>query len=120
MTVAKPTLLQCHNEPDSYINTLKQELHNKPYQCVVAILPRKDKAIYNELKVFLCTQVPVPSQCIEDEKIKKGKSFATNVAVQVQCKLQGLPYKIFTPFEKKEADDLLMVVGIHEVVTQKS
>ena len=112
----KSTMKQCldqvgyeHSDPatysvrpgmraDAWIRELKNQL-NEGVQMVVLILPgAKGKcALYDDVKRFLLTEYPIPSQVILAQTIQRGKnlrSIISKVLIQMNAKLGGIPWAV--------------------------
>ncbi|XP_051032322.1 piwi-like protein 3 [Phodopus roborovskii] len=72
------------------------------FQCndsVVCVLPNNDKKRYEEIKTFLCTQSPTPSQCVLASTLKTTKNLhaiIAKIAQQMNCKMGGALWKVNT------------------------
>ena len=83
---------------DAWIKTLQQQL-NEGVQMVVLILPgQKGKCnLYDDVKRFLLTEYPIPSQVILTSTIQRGKnlrSIISKVLIQMNAKLGGVPWAV--------------------------
>mmetsp|Transcript_23457 Transcript_23457/g.31429 ORF Transcript_23457/g.31429 Transcript_23457/m.31429 type:complete len:251 (-) Transcript_23457:555-1307(-) len=83
---------------DAWIRTLQQQL-NEGVQMVVLILPgSKGRCnLYDDVKKFLLTEFPIPSQVILTSTIQRGKnlrSIISKVLIQMNAKLGGTPWAV--------------------------
>lgn len=91
---------------DAWINALRDQL-NEGVQMVVLILPgSKGRCnLYDDVKKFLLTEFPIPSQVILTSTIQRGKnlrSIISKVLIQMNAKLGGTPWAVDNlPFMKE-------------------
>jgi len=83
---------------DGWIKALKEQL-NDGVQMVVLIIPgQKGKSqLYDDLKRFLLTEYPIPSQVVLANTISRGKnlrSIIAKVLIQMNAKLGGIPWAV--------------------------
>lgn len=83
---------------DGWIKALKEQL-NDGVQMVVLIIPgQKGKSqLYDDLKRFLLTEYPIPSQVVLANTISRGKnlrSIVSKILIQVNAKLGGIPWAV--------------------------
>lgn len=83
---------------DGWIKMLKEQL-NDGVQMVVLIIPgQKGKSqLYDDLKRFLLTAYPIPSQVVLANTISRGKnlrSIISKVLIQMNAKLGGIPWTV--------------------------
>lgn len=83
---------------DNWIKALKEKL-NDGVQMVVLIIPgQKGKSqLYDDLKRFLLTEYPIPSQVVLANTISRGKnlrSIISKVLIQMNAKLGGIPWAV--------------------------
>ena len=83
---------------DAWIKELKKQL-NDGIQMVVLILPgAKGKTpLYDDVKRFLLSEYPIPSQVVLAATIQKGKnlrSIISKVVIQINAKLGGIPWTV--------------------------
>ena len=87
-------------------------------QIVVVIMPSTSSEFYSKVKKYLSVSLGVPSQFAMSKTLssdKKIKSIATKIAIQMNCKLGGVPWGVNIPFKGG------MVVGYdayHDSVTK--
>ncbi|XP_014605290.1 PREDICTED: protein aubergine-like isoform X2 [Polistes canadensis] len=89
----------------TYLEALESYLSKKRTQFVFCILPHVRADRYNAIKKKCCVDRPVPSQVVIQKNLVKGLSVATKVAIQINCKLGGVPWYVEVPLSG------LMVVG---------
>jgi len=91
---------------DAWIKTLQDQL-NEGVQMVVLILPgSKGRCnLYDDVKKFLLTEYPIPSQVILTSTIQRGKnlrSIISKVLIQMNAKVGGVPWAVDNlPFMKE-------------------
>ena len=83
---------------DAWIKALKEQL-NEGVQMVVLLLPgQKGKCqLYDDVKRFLLTEYPIPSQVILTSTIQRGKnlrSIISKVLIQMNAKVGGTPWAV--------------------------
>lgn len=83
---------------DNWIKVLKQKL-KEGIQMVVLLLPgQKGKCQhYDDVKKFLLTEFPVPSQVVLVGTIAKGKnlrSIVSKILIQMNAKVGGIPWAV--------------------------
>lgn len=83
---------------DGWIKALKEQL-NDGVQMIVLIIPgQKGKSqLYDDLKRFLLTEYPIPSQVVLANTISKGKnlrSIVSKILIQINAKLGGIPWAV--------------------------
>ncbi|XP_043499080.1 piwi-like protein Siwi isoform X2 [Polistes fuscatus] len=89
----------------TYLEALESYLSKKRTQLVFCIIPHIRADRYNAIKKKCCVDRPVPSQVVIQKNLVKGLSVATKVAIQINCKLGGVPWYVEIPLSG------LMVVG---------
>jgi len=83
---------------DAWIKELKAQL-NDGVQMIVLILPgaKGRNTLYDDIKRFLLTEYPIPSQVVLSATISKGKnlrSIISKVLIQMCAKLGGIPWAV--------------------------
>ena len=83
---------------DAWIKTLKEQL-NEGVQMVVLLLPgSKGKCnLYDDVKRFLLTEYPIPSQVVLTATIQRGKnvrSIVSKILIQMNAKVGGTPWAV--------------------------
>lgn len=98
---------------DAWIRELRNKL-NDGIQMVVLILPggKGRTPLYDDVKRFLLTEYPIPSQVVLAQTIQRGKnlrSIISKVLIQMNAKLGGIPWTIDNlPFMDKRT----MICGL--------
>lgn len=91
---------------DAWIKALQEQL-NEGVQMVVLLLPgSKGRCnLYDDVKKFLLTEFPIPSQVVLTSTIQRGKnlrSIISKVLIQMNAKLGGVPWCVDNlPFMKE-------------------
>jgi len=83
---------------DAWIRELKAKL-NDGIQMIVLILPgaKGKSTLYDDIKRFLLTEYPIPSQVVLAQTIQRGKnlrSIISKVLIQMNAKLGGIPWAV--------------------------
>merc|ERR1711903_271361 len=83
---------------DAWIKELKNQL-NEGIQMIVLILPgaKGRNTLYDDIKRFLLTEYPIPSQVVLSATISRGKnlrSIISKVLIQMNAKLGGIPWAV--------------------------
>lgn len=83
---------------DAWIRELRDKL-NDGIQMVVLILPggKGRTPLYDDIKRFLLTEYPIPSQVVLANTISRGKnlrSIISKVLIQINAKLGGIPWAV--------------------------
>lgn len=76
-----------------------QEKITDDIQCVVCLLPGSKARcqLYDDVKRFLLSEVPVPSQVVLTSTIQRGKnlrSIISKVLIQMNAKIGGIPWTV--------------------------
>ncbi|XP_015112810.1 piwi-like protein Siwi [Diachasma alloeum] len=106
--ISEPQYLEIRNDrSDSYTDCLEKCMSKVNPQLVMCILMKNRADTYSAIKKKLCIDRPVPSQVVTARCFNpKGMmSIATKVAIQVNCKIGGIPWTVHVPLNG------LMVVG---------
>jgi len=108
MPISEPVRITVQDDRlQGYVQAVDQNV--KPgAQLVMCIIPSKDKTKYDALKQLLCIRKPVPSQVVTARLIQTNKNqmgVATKIALQLNCKLGGVPWEVKIPMKG------FMVVG---------
>jgi len=92
---------------ESYTRSIRENI-TPDTQLVMCLLPTIRKDRYDSIKKMCCIETPVPSQCITNRACKPNlvMSIATNVAIQINVKLGGIPWGVSIPLSN------LMICGI--------
>ncbi|XP_016658527.1 piwi-like protein Siwi isoform X1 [Acyrthosiphon pisum] len=87
-----------------YLTTLDQVINQMNPSFILCITNRNDH--YHVIKRQLCVNRAVPSQVVSNRQIEKNNmSVCTKIAIQINCKLGGAPWRVVIP-EKN-----MMIVG---------
>jgi len=83
---------------DAWIRELQKQL-NDGIQMVVLLLPgaKGKTGLYDDVKRFLLSEYPIPSQVVMAQTISKGKnlkSIIAKVVIQMNAKLGGIPWTV--------------------------
>jgi aubergine-like protein len=97
-----------NDDPSTYAEMLEhiKSRTNPMLILCVAMNNRMDR--YSAIKKKCCVDRPVPSQVILAKSLRPGKaqkSIATKIAIQINCKIGGIPWTVKIPLQG------LMVVG---------
>eukprot|EP00300_Choanocystis_sp_HF-7_P041984 c8759_g1_i2.p1 GENE.c8759_g1_i2~~c8759_g1_i2.p1 ORF type:complete len:770 (+),score=206.00 c8759_g1_i2:29-2311(+) len=107
--IGMPVIRIVDNDRAAAYQQVFEENLRPDFQLVVFIVPNNDKRRYDELKTFLTTKMPLPSQCIVGKTIAKEKmlmSVATKITLQIQSKIGGDLWRVDVPLNKT------MIIGI--------
>ncbi|CAI6362543.1 unnamed protein product [Macrosiphum euphorbiae] len=87
-----------------YLTTLDRVINQMNPSFILCVINRNDH--YHVIKRLLCVDRAVPSQVVLMKQIEKNNmSVCTKIAIQINCKLGGAPWRVVIP-EKK-----MMIVG---------
>ncbi|XP_050080186.1 protein aubergine-like [Anopheles maculipalpis] len=110
--VSEPRIATVQNDSGSAYNSVLSELLNEDLQMVMCIVPNDRADRYSVIKRKCCVERALPCQVIKVRTItpKNGNvrtlmSVATKVAIQLNCKLGGIPWMVKNPLTNA------MVVG---------
>ncbi|KFQ17384.1 Piwi-like 1 [Merops nubicus] len=114
----KATMIEVEDRTESYLRALQQSItpETNIVFCVLSSV-RKDK--YDAIKRYLCTDCPIPSQCVIARTLSKPQTavtIATKIALQMNCKMGGELWTVDIPLKQ------VMVVGIdcyHDTLSGK-
>ncbi|NWS11840.1 PIWL1 protein, partial [Pachyramphus minor] len=101
---------------EAYLRVLQQRV-TPDTNIVVCILSSSRKDKYDAIKKYLCTDCPIPSQCVLARTLSKTQTImtvATKIALQMNCKMGGELWSVEIPLKQ------VMIVGIdcyHDTVT---
>ena len=108
MVIGKPKTFELtDNRPATYIQTLDRVIDMKP-AIVMVVIPNNKGDHYAVVKKKCCIDKPIPSQVMTATVLNKSKglmSGATNVALQMICKLGLEPWAVKIPLKNT------MVIG---------
>jgi len=117
---AAPKIVSLKDDrPETYVQGIRS-VFQESVQMVVCILPNDRKDRYDAIKKLCCTQLNVPTQCLQAKVIRNQKimmNVVTNIAMQINCKLGGELWRVQIPLKN------LMVIGIdvyHETVKKSN
>nr|XP_050862637.1 piwi-like protein Siwi isoform X3 [Vespula vulgaris]XP_050862638.1 piwi-like protein Siwi isoform X3 [Vespula vulgaris] len=104
--IERPRMFPIADDRSStYSDALEELLSKSIPQLVLCIVTTNRSERYSTIKKKCCVDRPVPSQVVIRKNLIKGLSVATKVAVQMNCKLGGVPWCVEVPLSG------LMVVG---------
>ncbi|XP_056198802.1 piwi-like protein 1 [Falco biarmicus] len=114
----KATMIEVDDRTEAYLRALQQSItpNTNIVFCVLSS-SRKDK--YDAIKKYLCTDCPIPSQCVIARTLSKPQTamaIATKIALQMNCKMGGELWSVEIPLKQ------VMVVGIdcyHDTLSGK-
>ncbi|KAI4503218.1 hypothetical protein M0802_001440 [Mischocyttarus mexicanus] len=89
----------------TYVDTIENYMSKRNTQFVFCVLSHNRTERYNAIKHKCCVDRPIPSQVIVQKNLSKGFSVATKVAIQMNCKMGGIPWFVDIPLSG------LMVIG---------
>ncbi|NXI47583.1 PIWL1 protein, partial [Galbula dea] len=118
MKMNKPTMIAVDDRTESYLRALQQSV-TPDTNIVLCILSASRKDKYDAIKKYLCTDCPIPSQCVLARTLAKPQtamSVVTKIALQMNCKMGGELWTVEIPLER------VMIVGIdcyHDTVSGK-
>ncbi|XP_068767363.1 piwi-like protein 1 isoform X4 [Struthio camelus] len=114
----KAIMIEVDDRTEAYLRVLQQNVTSDT-NIVFCLLSSSRKDKYDAIKKYLCTDCPIPSQCVIARTLSKPQSImaiATKIALQMNCKMGGELWSIEIPLKQ------LMVVGIdcyHDTVSGK-
>ncbi|NXE51879.1 PIWL1 protein, partial [Casuarius casuarius] len=114
----KAIMIEVDDRTEAYLRVLQQNVTSDT-NIVVCVLSSSRKDKYDAIKKYLCTDCPVPSQCVIARTLSKPQTImavATKIALQMNCKMGGELWRVDIPLKQ------LMVVGIdcyHDTVSGK-
>ena len=94
--------------PSSYATMLENVKSNRNPMLIFCIATNNRLDRYSAIKKKCCVDRPVPTQVVLAKNLQPGKSqmsIATKVAIQMNCKIGGIPWTVTIPLTG------LMVVG---------
>ena len=107
-----PSLLEIADRPSEWQRALQEGVHPET-QLVICVIANSNTTRYNTIKQICCIQRPVPSQCVLLKNIRNEKrvmSVAAKIAVQVNCKIGGVPWMLRLPGDERVSE--AMTIGI--------
>uniref|UniRef100_A0A8C4K812 Piwi-like protein 1 n=1 Tax=Dromaius novaehollandiae TaxID=8790 RepID=A0A8C4K812_DRONO len=114
----KAIMIEVDDRTEAYLRVLQQNVTSDT-NIVVCVLSSSRKDKYDAIKKYLCTDCPIPSQCVIARTLSKPQTImaiATKIALQMNCKMGGELWTVDIPLKQ------LMVVGIdcyHDTVSGK-
>ena len=83
---------------EAWVKSLQEQL-NEGVQMVVLLLPgSKGRCnLYDDVKRYLLTEFPIPSQVVLTATIQKGKnlrSIVSKILIQMNAKVGGVPWAV--------------------------
>jgi aubergine-like protein len=83
---------------EAWVKALQEQL-NEGVQMVVLLLPgSKGRCnLYDDVKRYLLTEFPIPSQVVLTATIQKGKnlrSIVSKILIQMNAKVGGVPWAV--------------------------
>ncbi|XP_011305104.1 protein aubergine-like [Fopius arisanus] len=106
--ISEPQYFEIRRERcESYTECLERIMSKANPQMIMCILAKNRADTYSAIKKKLCIDRPVPSQVITARclRAKEIMSIAMKIAIQMNCKIGGIPWTIHIPLSG------LMVVG---------
>ncbi|XP_069726924.1 piwi-like protein 1 [Phaenicophaeus curvirostris] len=104
----KATMIEVDDRTEAYIRVLQQAV-TRDTNIVVCVLSGSRKDRYDAIKKYLCTDCPVPSQCVVSRTLNKPQTaltIATKIALQMNSKMGGELWSVEIPLKQ------VMIVGI--------
>uniref|UniRef100_A0A8V0ZVE7 Piwi-like protein 1 n=1 Tax=Gallus gallus TaxID=9031 RepID=A0A8V0ZVE7_CHICK len=114
----KATMIEVDDRTEAYLRVLQQSI-TPDTNIVVCILSSTRKDKYDAIKKYLCTDCPIPSQCVVARTLSKPQTalaIVTKIALQMNCKMGGELWSVEIPLKQ------LMIVGIdcyHDTLSGK-
>ena len=107
--ISNPTIYEMRDDsPASYSDMIEQVSRQMNPMMMMVVVSNNRADRYAVIKKKCCVDRPVPTQVIASRILKNQKglmSVATKVAIQMNCKMGGIPWSIKIPLTG------LMVVG---------
>ncbi|XP_065594749.1 piwi-like protein 1 isoform X1 [Cyrtonyx montezumae] len=106
--MSRATMIEVDDRTEAYLKVLQQSI-TPDTNIVVCILSSTRKDKYDAIKKYLCTECPVPSQCVIARTLSKPQTtlaIVTKIALQMNCKMGGELWSVEIPLKQ------LMIVGI--------
>ncbi|NXW49861.1 PIWL1 protein, partial [Nyctiprogne leucopyga] len=114
----KATMIEVDDRTEAYLRVLQQSI-TPDTNIVFCVLSSSRKDKYDAIKKYLCTDCPIPSQCVIARTLSKPQSvlaIATKIALQMNCKMGGELWSVEIPLKQ------VMIVGIdcyHDTLSGK-
>ncbi|NWR55762.1 PIWL1 protein, partial [Bucorvus abyssinicus] len=112
------TMIEVEDRTEAYLRALQQSI-TPDTNIVVCVLSGTQKDRYDAIKKYLCTDCPIPSQCVLARTLSKPQTvqtIATKIALQMNCKMGGELWTVEIPLKQ------VMIVGIdcyHDLLSGK-
>jgi aubergine len=99
MPVEKPQELEVENRKEFFEAALQDIMRRDPFFIMVMVTGRPANDVYKAVKrITLISSNPVPVQVINEKnwnsKKRQEVSIATKIAIQVNCKIGGIPWRV--------------------------
>ncbi|NXU70935.1 PIWL1 protein, partial [Oreotrochilus melanogaster] len=104
----KATMIEVDDRTEAYLRALQQSV-TPDTNIVLCVLSSARKDKYDAIKKYLCTDCPIPSQCLIARTLSKPQTamaIATKIALQMNCKMGGELWSVEIPLKQ------VMIVGI--------
>ncbi|NXW57063.1 PIWL1 protein, partial [Eurystomus gularis] len=114
----KATMIEVDDRTEAYLRALQQNITPET-NIVFCVLSSSQKDKYDAIKKYLCTDCPIPSQCVMARTLSKPQTavaVATKIALQMNCKMGGELWTVEIPLKQ------VMIVGIdcyHDTLSGK-
>ncbi|NXP52120.1 PIWL1 protein, partial [Heliornis fulica] len=114
----KATMIEVDDRIEAYLRALQQNV-TPDTSIVFCILSSSRKEKYDAVKKYLCTECPIPSQCVIARTLSKPQTamaISTKIALQMNCKMGGELWSVEIPLKQ------VMIVGIdcyHDTLSGK-
>ncbi|KFV63354.1 Piwi-like 1 [Dryobates pubescens] len=108
MRMKKATMIEVDDRTEAYLRALQQSITPET-NIVLCVLSSSRKDKYDAIKKYLCTDCPIPSQCVLARTLSKPQTamaVATKIALQMNCKMGGELWTVEIPLKQ------VMIVGI--------
>ncbi|KFW03842.1 Piwi-like 1 [Eurypyga helias] len=106
--INKATVIEVDDRTEAYLRVLQQNV-TPDTNIVFCVLSSSRKDKYDAIKKYLCTDCPIPSQCVLARTLSKPQTamaVSTKIALQMNCKMGGELWSVEIPLKQ------VMVVGI--------
>ncbi|NXX46968.1 PIWL1 protein, partial [Tricholaema leucomelas] len=104
----KAAMIEVDDRTEAYLRALQQSI-TPDTNIAVCVLSSSRKDKYDAIKKYLCTDCPIPSQCVLARTLSKPQTamaVATKIALQMNCKMGGELWTVEIPLKQ------VMIVGI--------
>uniref|UniRef100_A0A182IW30 Uncharacterized protein n=1 Tax=Anopheles atroparvus TaxID=41427 RepID=A0A182IW30_ANOAO len=110
-TIAQPMVARASNTVSAYLDKLRSLVNRDP-QLILCVVPDDRADRYRMIKKLCCIDRAIPTQVLRVRTIMPNvkyvhhvRSVATKVAIQLNCKLGGIPWMVKNPLSS------LIVIG---------